>query len=93
MKVPCIPGGKYSRPVANLKAVSTDEHLYDELKLLKKEVAQLTEERNCLVPQSYGVSLSQLKGADLWQVYCVAMPKLRQESAKKYKTLTRASLR
>ena len=33
---------KYSRPV---EAVRTDEHLYEELKRLKKEVAQLTEER------------------------------------------------
>lgn len=27
----------------------TDDHLYDELKRLKKEVAQLTEERNLLL--------------------------------------------
>jgi transposase len=26
---------KYSRPVANVKAVRTDDHLYDELKRLK----------------------------------------------------------
>jgi len=39
---------KYSRVVDNAKAVRTDDHLYDELKRLKKEVAQLTEERNLL---------------------------------------------
>ncbi len=39
---------KYSQPVASAKVVRTDEHLYDELKRLKKEVAQLTEERNLL---------------------------------------------
>lgn len=39
---------KYSRPVDNKKAVRTDEHLYEELKRLKKEVAQLTEERDLL---------------------------------------------
>jgi len=39
---------KYSRPVDNIKAVRTDEHLYEELKRLKKEVAQLTEERDLL---------------------------------------------
>lgn len=39
---------KYSRPVDNTKAVRTDEHLYEELKRLKKEVAQLAEERNLL---------------------------------------------
>lgn len=39
---------KYSRLVENTKAVRTDEHLYEELKRLKKEVAQLTEERNLL---------------------------------------------
>ena len=41
--------GKYIRPVANVKAVRTDEHLYEELKRLKKEVAQLAEARNPLL--------------------------------------------
>ncbi|QPK61392.1 transposase [Methylomonas sp. LL1] len=40
--------GKYSRPKDSNKAVRTDEHLYDELKRLKKEVARLTEERDLL---------------------------------------------
>lgn len=40
--------GKYSRPKENDKRVRTDEHLYDELKRLKKEVARLTEERDLL---------------------------------------------
>lgn len=39
---------KYSRLVENAKAVRTDDHLYEELRRLKKEVAQLTEERNLL---------------------------------------------
>jgi transposase len=39
---------KYSRAVDNTKAMRTDDHLYEELKRLKKEVAQLTEERNLL---------------------------------------------
>jgi transposase len=39
---------KYSRPKENDKAIRTDEHLYDELKRLKKEVARLTEERDLL---------------------------------------------
>lgn len=39
---------KYSRPKESNKAVRTDEHLYDELKRLKKEVARLTEERDLL---------------------------------------------
>lgn len=30
--------GKYSRLVANVKAMSTDEHLYDELSGLKKKL-------------------------------------------------------
>ena len=34
---------KYSRPVENTKSVRTDEHLYEELKRLKKEVARLTD--------------------------------------------------
>jgi transposase len=41
----------YSRPQAHAKAVRTDEHLYDELKRLKKEVARLTEERDLLKKQ------------------------------------------
>jgi transposase len=40
--------GKYSRPTDHDKTVRTDEHLYDELKHLKKEVARLTEERDLL---------------------------------------------
>ncbi|MFI3191006.1 MAG: IS3 family transposase [Methylococcales bacterium] len=37
---------QYSRPLKPDKAVRTDEHLYDELKRLKKEVTRLTEERD-----------------------------------------------
>lgn len=40
--------GKYSRPKDSNKTVRSDEHLYDELKRLKKEVARLTEERDLL---------------------------------------------
>lgn len=40
--------GKYSRPTEHDKRARTDEHLYDELKRLKKEVARLTEERDLL---------------------------------------------
>lgn len=39
---------KYSRPVETPKTTRSDEHLYDELKRLKKEVARLTEERDIL---------------------------------------------
>ena len=39
---------KYSRPTDQDKTVRTDQHLYDELKRLKKEVARLTEERDLL---------------------------------------------
>jgi transposase len=39
---------KYSRPVENSKSGRNDEHLYEELKRLKREVAQLTEERDLL---------------------------------------------
>jgi len=39
---------KYSQPVDNIKAVRTDEHLYEELKRLKKAVIRLTEERDLL---------------------------------------------
>ena len=38
----------YNCPAQSDKAVRTDEHLYDELKRLKKEVARLTEERDLL---------------------------------------------
>jgi transposase len=37
-----------SKPDQPDKPVRTDEHLYDELKRLKKEVARLTEERDLL---------------------------------------------
>jgi transposase len=36
---------KYSQTKEPTKAVRNDEHLYDELKRLKKEVVRLTEER------------------------------------------------
>jgi len=39
---------KYSQPKEQNKTVRTDEHLYEELKRLKKEVARLTEERDLL---------------------------------------------
>lgn len=39
---------KYSRPTAHDKSVRSDDHLYEELKRLKKEIALLTEERNLL---------------------------------------------
>jgi transposase len=41
--------GKYTRPVeGNNKKQRTDEHLYDELKSLKKELAQVKQERDLL---------------------------------------------
>jgi transposase len=39
---------KYSRPVETAKAIRTDDHLYEELKRLKKENARLIEERDLL---------------------------------------------
>jgi transposase len=39
---------KYSRPVEQDKSVRSDEHLYEELKRLKKENARLIEERDLL---------------------------------------------
>lgn len=39
---------KYSCSVKATKASRSDEHLYEELKRLKKEVARLTEERDIL---------------------------------------------
>ena len=47
---------------------------------------------NCLVPQSYGVSLPRLQETNLWETYCMLMPRPRHESEQKYKTLQRASL-
>jgi transposase len=40
--------GKYSRRQSADNPVRTDDHLYDELKRFKKEVARLTEERDLL---------------------------------------------
>ena len=39
---------KYTHSVEPAKVTRSDEHLYDELKRLKKEVARLTEERGIL---------------------------------------------
>ena len=39
---------QHSRPPKPEKPVRTDDHLYDELKRLKKENARLTEERDLL---------------------------------------------
>jgi transposase len=39
---------KYSNPKTTDKPERTDEHLYDELKRLRKEVTRLTEERDLL---------------------------------------------
>lgn len=39
---------KYSQPKECSKTVRTDEHLYEELKRLKKENARLIEERDLL---------------------------------------------
>jgi transposase len=57
----------YSRPVENAKTVRTDDHLYDELKRLKKEVAQLTEERNLLKKAAY-FAKEQLSTARMQEV-------------------------
>ena len=40
--------GKYHRPKAPERAKKNDEHLYDELKRLRKEVARLKEEHAIL---------------------------------------------
>ena len=40
--------GKYHRPKASGKAEKNDEHVYDELKRLRKEVARLKEEHAIL---------------------------------------------
>ena len=40
--------GKYGNPKSTEKTMKTDEHLHDELKRLRKEVARLTEERDLL---------------------------------------------
>jgi transposase-like protein len=42
--------GKYSKAKATDKPERTDDHLYDELKRLRKEVTRLTEERDLLIP-------------------------------------------
>jgi transposase len=39
---------KYSQPKEQSKTLRTDDHLYEELKRLKKENARLTEERDLL---------------------------------------------
>jgi hypothetical protein len=46
----------------------------------------------CLVPNSYGITLKEIKETDLWAIYCTLMPRQRLELEKKYKNLKRASL-
>ena len=48
---------------------------------------------SCLVPNSYGLPYNKLKEVNLWEVYCMLMPRPRQELEKKYKNLWRAPLR
>ena len=57
--------GKYSRPPSTEKALRTDEHLYDELKRLKKEVARLTEERD-LLKKAAGDSTGHCNTAEIF---------------------------
>ena len=59
---------------------------------MEKVLLDKNEQGNCLVPQSYGVSLPQLQETNLREVYYTLMPRLRQEFDKKYKTLQRQSL-
>ena len=40
--------GKYTKPISNQGKERTDEHLYDELKTLKKELTQVKQERDLL---------------------------------------------
>ena len=56
---------KYSRAVDNTKATRTDDHLYEELKRLKKEVALLTEERN-LLKKAAGDSTGHCNSAEIF---------------------------
>lgn len=42
--------GKYIRPQEKNKTLRNDDHLYEELKRLKKENARLIEERDLLIP-------------------------------------------
>lgn len=56
---------KYSRSVDNIKTVRTDEHLYEELKRLKKEVARLTEERD-LLKKAAGDSTGHCNTAEIF---------------------------
>ncbi|ETZ07307.1 hypothetical protein P618_200515 [Holospora obtusa F1] len=43
-----------------------------------------------LVSHSYGITYKELKEANVWEVYCMKMPRRRFESEKKYKALYRA---
>jgi len=60
---------KYSRAVDNTKATRTDDHLYEELKRLKKEVALLTEERNLLKKAAAHFAKDQVKYAWIKEHY------------------------
>ncbi|ETZ07733.1 hypothetical protein P618_200076 [Holospora obtusa F1] len=40
-----------------------------------------------LVPNSYGVIYKERKETNLWEIYCMPMPRQRQKLEKKYKNL------
>ncbi|ETZ07622.1 hypothetical protein P618_200184 [Holospora obtusa F1] len=42
----------------------------------------------CLVSNSYGITYKKLKEDNLWEVYCITMPKRRFESEKNTKLCT-----
>jgi transposase len=50
---------KYSQPREQNKTLRTDDHLYEELKRLKQEIARLTEERDLLKKQRRTLRLAQ----------------------------------
>ncbi|ETZ07016.1 hypothetical protein P618_200787 [Holospora obtusa F1] len=52
-----------------------------------------TESAKFLVSHSYGITYKELKEDNVWEVYCMKMPRRSFESEKKYKTLYRASLK
>jgi transposase len=57
--------GKYTRPLETDKSVRTDDHLYEELKRLKKENARLMEERD-LLKKAAGDSTGHCNTAEIF---------------------------
>jgi hypothetical protein len=80
-------------PAANLRDILPTREIKHHACIHPSQAHEMLKAINCLVPNSYGVVYNTVREVNLWEVYCMLMPRRRRESEKKYKTLKRASQR